>query len=413
MGRLRKLLLAGVLAVSAFPAYLAYDSLAGKKQEVPAAQKSEASGYFVPDGLKILGEDFNLETKISAPEGSTNEEQRAKMGFRNIRECRGEYIGERKAEQIDDTTIGCDTHGIKPGFLLKLSRNGNPDEVGGEVLTDRISQMVEVARVDEGRLALTDRIKLDYRGKEDVKIGIINPAREVRIDGLIYDGEADKETRGHTIFVEGASNVVISNCLLKNARTSHIWLKDCKNVAVRNCGLEKGLGYRENSVFDGYGLVLENVTGGVIEENRIARVRHAFVLKDSTNGVVVRHNISRDNNPMGNQEMFASDVCFHGGYPYMNTVEENKIQLAHISDYWGNAGPDNVIRGNIFEGMGIIISNRTPGLKIYKNTFERGNIWIREDHVDKLLLDQNIFLIQRNLWYMNSVYRPVIGGKNP
>ena len=82
----------------------------------------------------------------------------------------------------------------------------------------------------------------------------------------------------------------------------------------------------------------------------------------------------------------------HGHYPFRNLFEGNIVQEIDITDYWGPAGPGNVLLRNIVEREGIEIMDASHGQIVLGNVILDGGPLTVASGITGTVLDGNAFL---------------------
>jgi hypothetical protein len=224
------------------------------------------------------------------------------------------------------------------------------------------------------------RSRLRHSQEKKQIISLI-PVRNSGIENLTLEMSSDN-TAGIGINFDVAYNCWVKNVELSHSRNAHIWVERSKSLLFQGNYIHHGHGYREDSPFNGYSLVLAEGTSDCIVSNNVFNsLRHSFVVKNGANGNIFSYNFSFDPQPK-DMQYGSCDWCAHGGYPYMNLAEGNHLALAQSSDNFGQAGPLQTFLRNRFSGLadnrGVVISLESHFPRIIGNAFMNSGIFLQD-----------------------------------
>ena len=172
---------------------------------------------------------------------------------------------------------------------------------------------------------------------------------------------------GYTINFENAAWVWVRGVESAMTYRSHVQVETGYECEIRASYLHHAHDYGGG----GHGLGVKltfHTTACLVEDNIFVSLRHAMTVSIGANGNVFGYNYSRE--PKANKwwGYVPNDISLHGHYPSANLFEGNVVQHIAVADYWGPAGPDNLLLRNCVEDHGIYLYDHSHYQSVIGNT---------------------------------------------
>ena len=217
-----------------------------------------------------------------------------------------------------------------------------------------VGEVVRIIAVSGNTLTLERPLHFDYSDALNPKIRSQGFIEHVGLERLrihrLDSGDGD------TVIFRNAAWVWLLGVESDTTVRSHLQANTVYGCEVRNSWFHHSHDYGSGG--HGYGIELSrHATACLIEDNVFDNLRHSMLVQVGANGNVFGYNYSTDSRSENHGPL--PDISVHGHYPAYNLFEGNVVEEAHISDYWGPAGPGNTLLRNCLEGDDLSVSDHS------------------------------------------------------
>lgn len=238
----------------------------------------------------------------------------------------------------------------QPGKYALLSDSGS-----------NYSQVVHIqsrsGSADRVRLQLTEPLNSHFG--PDSFIQLFDANEYSGVESLSVDVASNSVLVGDMFHFRSAAHSWVRDVVSQRARGAHVFTRQTYHCEVTASRFVNATGHGDGK--QGYGVDLANsTTGCLIENNRLALLRHSIVLNKAASGNVVAHNYSSSPRHTNFAEGGPGDISFHH-FAYGNLVEGNIVERIHIGDA-SEVGAGNLIYQNCITSGPLTIDN-SPGAR--------------------------------------------------
>ena len=180
-------------------------------------------------------------------------------------------------------------------------------------------------------------------------------AAEPGADGIEDLGlrREDAGSGGETIHFKYAANCWVRRVESLYTVSAHVYAESSAAIEVTDSTFKLSHDYGDGG--RGYGVSLgRHVSDCLVQNNIFETLRHAMIVSQGANGNVFGYNFSTIRK-CETTAWTPCDISLHGHFPFRNLFEGNMVEEIDITDYWGPAGPGNVLLRNIVSQEGIEI----------------------------------------------------------
>jgi len=265
----------------------------------------------------------------------------------------------------------------------------------------------KITAINDNQITLDNPLAI---GMDDLNTAVIRNNAQIEtvsIEDLRIDHTSS--AMGETIPMRWCNNIRIKNIVSNIATQSHVGIKECRNVIVRDSFLDSAQSMEGG---EGYGVTSQALATNVLITNNLMRNLHvSFGIQAGASYNIYSYNMYVDDikeicnsdapDPNCNNRnwiMYKSingitdsheggNFAIHGHYPHTTLYEGNINYQFGIDHYWGLNGPTHVFfRNRILGhpdfhpafwtgGSGVHIDGPSDGQSIIGNIFENG-AWI-------------------------------------
>ena len=185
-----------------------------------------------------------------------------------------------------------------------------------------------------------------YEVARNARIRPITAIRETGVEAMTI--ERLDPGYGHSIAMRFGFDLWVKDVEMIKTSRAHIGID-----VVGRCEITGSRIHGAHDYGDGgraYGIsVARHTTSCLIENNALWDLRHALIIQLGASGNVFGYNDVRGSAGYEDRQPRA-DISIHGHWPQANLFEGNVIDRIVFSDWWGPAGPNNVLwRGCVLD----------------------------------------------------------------
>lgn len=214
-------------------------------------------------------------------------------------------------------------------------------------------------------LELPSRFSFDQLSTRVRRLGMV---QYVGFEDLTIDREDATAGSGDSLRFINTAYAWVKNVESSFTVGSHIAASGVYRCQVTSSYLHDSHSY---AGANGYGIELGRHTSGcLVDDNIIARSRHALMTHLGANANVLAYNFAtQSTDGAGNKP---SDISMHGHLGSSNLYEGNVVERILLDDVWGNNGPDHVIFRNCVTRAGIVVAGASDGQYLINNYLSNG-----------------------------------------
>lgn len=248
--------------------------------------------------------------------------------------------------------------------ILLIERNSEAQPGRYALLSDsgsHYSQIVHIQSLsgsaDQLRLRLAEPLNSHFG--QDSFIQVFDANEYSGVESLSVNVSSKSVHVGDMFHFRSAAHSWVRDVVSRRARGAHVFTRQTYHCEVTGNRFVNATGHGDGK--QGYGVDLANsTTACLIENNKLALLRHAIVLNKAANGNVIAHNHSRSPRHTNFAEGGPGDISFHH-FAYANLVEGNIVERIHIGDA-SEVGAGNLIYQNCLTSGPLTIDN-SPGAR--------------------------------------------------
>jgi hypothetical protein len=232
------------------------------------------------------------------------------------------------------------------------------------LLSDSGSNYSQVAHIqsrsgtaDQVRLQLAEPLNSDFGRGSFIQVFDANEYSGV--ESLSVDVASNGVHIGDMFHFRSAAHSWVRDVVSRRARGAHVFTRQTYHCEVTGSQFVDATGHGDGK--QGYGVDLANsTTGCLIENNRLALLRHSILLNKAASGNVIAHNYSSSPRHTNFAEGGPGDISFHH-FAYGNLVEGNIVERIHVGDA-SAVGAGNLIYQNCITSGPLTVEN-SPGAR--------------------------------------------------
>ncbi|WP_246198080.1 glycosyl hydrolase family 28-related protein [Solidesulfovibrio aerotolerans] len=286
---------------------------------------------------------------------------------------------------------------FKVGDMVEIEQQNDPatmytdPEWNQDWAQSVVGQFVKVTAKSGSTLTLDRPLRTDFKTALTARARVYSLGHDVGIEDL----NLTREDSGGAVGGDIIHFKYALNCWVRRVEStwtvgSHIYAESSASIEVSDSTFKYSHDYGDGG--RGYGVSLgRHVSDCLIQNNVFDTLRHAMVVSQGANGNVYAYNYS-GKTVCESTEWTACDISVHGHYPFRNLFEGNIVQEIDITDYWGPAGPGNVLLRNIVEQEGIEIMDASHGQIVLGNVILAGGPLTVASGITGTVLDGNAIL---------------------
>ncbi|MFT5512444.1 MAG: hypothetical protein ACI8SE_000842, partial [Bacteroidia bacterium] len=329
-----------------------------------AIENSRQTGAIIyfPKGVYLLNESIELTSnQYIAGDGSDQTILKFDLGGKgHLIYAKGETFAQwsdvleeaSKEEQV----IFSNNEYLAPGDMVRI-RIQDKTKTTSDWADGSIGQISTVKTIKDGKIELSDPLRLDLIQEDKPQIIKVNPQHNLGIINLKIMRLDQTNGQTDNIHFEYTDNALVSGVHSDSCNYAHV-----NNIFSYKNRIEGS--YFTNAFNHGgggkaYGVVLAFTSSQCMVENNIFKhLRHSILFQAGPNGNIVGYNYSHDAYWTGvfSPSDFSGDIVMHGNYPFLNLIEGNIIQNLVIDNSHGINGPGNVFLRNRVENAGIFMN---------------------------------------------------------
>lgn len=185
-----------------------------------------------------------------------------------------------------------------------------------------------------------------YEVSRNARIRPISAIRETGIESMTI--ERLDPGYGHSISMRFGFDLWVKDVEMIKTSRAHIGIDMVGRCEVTGSRIHGAHDYGDGG--RAYGIsIARHTTSCLIENNALWDLRHALIIQLGASGNVFGYNDVRGSAGYEDRQPRA-DISIHGHWPQANLFEGNVIDRIVFSDWWGPAGPNNVLwRGCVLD----------------------------------------------------------------
>ncbi len=232
-----------------------------------------------------------------------------------------------------------------------------------------VGQFAKVVTIADTTLTLDKPLRIDFKTSLSARVRVYNMGHDVGIEDLGLTRQDSGGTDGGDII----HFKYALNCWVRRVEStwtvgSHVYAESSASIEVTDSTFKYSHSYGDGG--RGYGVNLgRHVSDSLVQNNAFDTLRHAMVISQGANGNVYGYNYSV-NPKCEDTDWTPCDISIHGHYPFRNLFEGNIVQEIDDTDYWGPAGPKNVLLRNVVQQEGIEIMDHSDDQVVLGNVIK-------------------------------------------
>jgi hypothetical protein len=276
-----------------------------------------------------------------------------------------------------DATLGqtsitlASASGVAVGDMLEIEQQNDPDKMYTDPEWNQswaqnvVGQFVAVTAVSGKVISLDRPLRAAYSTSLSARARVYRMGKNVGIEDLGLRRADPSNGGGDTIHFKYALNCWVHRVESLDTVSAHVYAESSASIEVRDSIFKRAHDYGDGG--RGYGVSLgRHVSDCLVENNIFESLRHAMIVSQGANGNVFGYNASSVT-VCESDQWTPCDISVHGHYPSRNLFEGNLVEEIDITDYWGPAGPGNVLLRNVVSKEGIEILDASHGQVVLGN----------------------------------------------
>jgi hypothetical protein len=286
--------------------------------------------------------------------------------------------------------------GVAVGDVMEIEQQNDPAKMYTDPEWNQswaqsvVGQFAVVTAVSGTTVSLDRPLRAAYTTSLDARARVYRMGKNVGIEDLGLRRQDPSRGGGDTIHFKYAFNCWVTRVESLDTVSAHVYAESSAAIEVRDSTFKRAHDYGDGG--RGYGVSLgRHVSDCLVENNVFETLRHAMVVSQGANGNVFGYNASSVRKCESTQ-WTPCDISVHGHYPFRNLFEGNLVEEIDITDYWGPAGPGNVLLRNVVRQEGIEIMDASHGQAVLGNLLlANGPLTVAAGIADTILTDNTIF----------------------
>lgn len=242
-----------------------------------------------------------------------------------------------------------------------------------------------------GTTVTLDRpLRIDYATSLGAHARVYRMGHDVGVEDLNLSREDTSVDGGDIIHFKYAANCWVRRVESTWTVGSHVYAESSAAIEVSDSTFKYSHDYGGSG--RGYGVSLgRHVSDCLVQNNIFETLRHAMIVSQGANGNVYGYNYSSIT-VCESTDWTPCDISVHGHYPFRNLFEGNVVQEIDITDYWGPAGPANVLLRNVVMREGIEIMDASNDQVILGNEIQNDGPLTVASGITGTVMTSNIVL---------------------
>jgi hypothetical protein len=254
-----------------------------------------------------------------------------------------------------------------------------------------VGQFARVVSVSGTTVTLDRPLRIDFTRALTARARVYSMGQNVGIEDLGLRRE-DAGSGGETIHFKYAANCWVRRVESLYTVSAHVYAESSAAIEVTDSTFKYSHDYGDGG--RGYGVSLgRHVSDCLVQNNVFETLRHAMIVSQGANGNVFGYNFSTIRK-CETTAWTPCDISLHGHFPFRNLFEGNMVEEIDITDYWGPAGPGNVLLRNIVSQEGIEIMDASHGQVAIANLILAGGPLTVEKGITGTVLSGNVLVPQ-------------------
>jgi nitrous oxidase accessory protein NosD len=205
---------------------------------------------------------------------------------------------------------------------------------------------------------------------------------------LINEAKSNYNINPYGIYINGANNILITNCTISSTNGQSILVKGAKNTTIKNSNIK-------NSI---KGIIIENSNNTLINNN--------YIHENNLNGINLEDNVSYTTIDTNNITLNLYGI---------NVSSADNVYVLNNRIFYNRNGAD---QSHSTMGAGVYVNSNITYMLIRGNfIYENGMYGVFNDYRVKNLVNQYIQVIDQNFFgfhkqraVFTAIYKPYIGG---
>jgi len=253
-----------------------------------------------------------------------------------------------------------------------------------------VGQFAIITAISGTTVTLDRPLRIDYTTSLAAHVRVYRMGHDVGIEDLNLSREDTSPDGGDIIHFKYAANCWVRRVESTYTVGSHVYAESSAAIEVSDSTFKYSHEYGDGG--RGYGVSLgRHVSDCLVQNNIFETLRHAMIVSQGANGNVYGYNYSSIT-VCESTEWTPCDISVHGHYPFRNLFEGNVVQEIDITDYWGPAGPANVLLRNVVQREGIEVMDASNGQVILGNEVQNGGPLTVASGITGTVMASNILL---------------------
>ncbi len=253
-----------------------------------------------------------------------------------------------------------------------------------------VGQFVKVTGVSGTTISVDRPLRIAYTKALSARARVYKMGHDVGIEDLGISREDSSSDGGDTIHFKYAANCWVRRVESLNTVSAHVYAESSVAIEVSDSTFKYSHDYGDGG--RGYGVSLgRHVSDCLVQNNVFETLRHAMIVSQGANGNVYGYNYSTITK-CETTAWTPCDISVHGHYPFRNLFEANIVEEIDITDYWGPAGPGNVLLRNVVTREGIEILDASNDQAVLGNVILNNGPLNVQSGITGTILQDNIIL---------------------